>query len=560
MDYMTILGLLVGLGGAYERQFVGYNIKRGRDTGVYRQLYPLEIPAKVPPIGRIAKRMFKHVNPKEFLFGASTSEHQSSKECTPELCSWSRYVQEHNLIQPTDKRYKMDWWNEGETYLDDATEAIPGFNAIRFSIEMALLTPSGPGLWDQTVADHYTRRFMYTLKKGVVPVVCFHHYTDPNWFLDAGGFEKVENIDQFVNPCIRLYTQIIKSVSSDEQAMAMLKKMLPRTPLWITFNSPDGYAFRGYFAQGGPPSNKKGLAIVAEVLKNTLEAHVRIYYGMKDAFKKMGLEGIEEPKVGLIKNIHQYDPAKFTTNQRRLKPLNNFVLGFADQIQHHAVYNFFVKGVYWVQIPLDVVSKVMGIVEKIGAALKRNIRIADKVAEIAVDLKYVNKKAIGALDFIGLSYYSNRYQFFSRKIDITDERLRSDSDTYYHYPNGMYRAIVEMYERFIKPFERATGKPLPLIVAENGIATTDDAKRMRFYNEYLYAIMRATEDGYPVYGYLPWTLFDNYEWPAVHGSMFGNTRRQYGIFSITDDSKHLKLKPGSQPLRTFGRVLKRRGG
>ena len=119
----------------------------------------------------------------------------------------------------------------------------------------------------------------------------------------------------------------------------------------------------------------------------------------------------------------------------------------------------------------------------------------------------------------------------------------------------MYRAIVEIYERFIKPFERAAGKKLPLLVAENGIATKDDAKRKRFYHEYLYAMMRATQDGYPVYGYLPWTLMDNYEWPGLD-----STDRRYGIFSVTDDGKHLKLKPGSQPLRAFGNALKKRGG
>ena len=558
INYLALLGLLT-TGAHYERQFIGYNIKRGRDDSMYRKLYPLEIPKNVPSINTIARRLFKIVDPDEFYFGASTSEHQSSKKCTPALCSWSRYAQEHGFTQPTESRYKMDWWNYGENYVDDAKEAIPGFNALRFSIEMALLTPSGPDSWDQSVADHYTQRFLYVLKKGIAPVVCFHHYTDPNWFLDAGGFENEELIDQFVNPCIKLYEQIMKAVNEDEQAMKELKKMAPRTPLWVTFNGPESFALRSYFAEAGPP-NKKGFSLVANVLKNELEAHVRIYYRMKELYKSLQSEGvlkegIPEPQIGLIKNIHQYDPATFTSNQRRLKPLNNFVFGFADQIHHNALYNFFINGVFWVQIPLGVVSKVMKIVDKAGKMMKRNISIADKVAEIAVDLRYVNKKAIGALDFIGLSYYSNRYQFFSKTVPITDERLRTDGDTYYHYPNGMYRAILEIYERFIKPFERAADKKLPLLVAENGIATKDDAKRKRFYHEYLYAMMRATEDGYPVYGYLPWTLMDNYEWPGLD-----STDRRYGIFAVTDDGKHLNLKPGSQPLRVFGNALKKRGG
>lgn len=556
IGYLALLALLTAGLGTYERQFVGYNVKRGRDDGIYRQIYPITIPKNVPSVKRIAKQLFKETDPKQFYFGASSAEHQSSKQCTPELCSWSRYVKELGQVQPTDPKYKMDWWNEGETYLDDAQEAIPGFNAMRFSIEMALMMPTGPYSWDQKVADHYVCRFIATLKKGIAPIVCFHHYTDPNWFLEVGGFEKEENINWFVNPCIKLYEQMMQALVADDEAMKALRVMRPRTPLWITFNSPDGYAFRGYFANGGPPSNKKGLVYVAQVLKNMLEAHVRIYYGMKYRFKTMKLDGVSEPQIGLIKNIHQVDPAQSTNNQRRLRPLNNFVLGFADQIQHHVVYNFFINGVFWAQIPLAAVREVMKVIDKAGSMIQRDLRIADKVGEIAVDLKHVNKKAIGALDFIGLSYYSNRYQFFSKKLDITDERLLTDSDTYYHYPNGMYRAIVEVSERFIKPFEWTTGKTLPLIVAENGIATTDEAKRKRFYHEYFYAMMKAAQDGYPITGYLPWTLFDNYEWPV----MDSNPERQYGIFSVTDDGKHLKLKPGSKPLKAFGKALKKGGG
>ncbi len=287
MTPIQLLFLLVGAGGLgtahYERQFIGYNIKRARDISIYRQLYPLAIPQRVPSINRIAKRLFKKVDPKDFYFGASTSEHQSSKQCTPELCSWSRYAQERNLTQPTEPRYKMDWWNYGENYLDDAQEAIPGFNAMRFSIEMALLTPSGPDSWDQSVADHYVRRFLYTLKKGMAPVVCFHHYTDPNWFLDAGGFEKEENIDQFVNPCIKLYEQMMRAASEDEDAMKELKKMLPRTPLWVTFNGPDAYAFRSYFAHAGPP-DKKGFSFHKEKAND-------VYYGARIS------RGIKEPDI-----------------------------------------------------------------------------------------------------------------------------------------------------------------------------------------------------------------------------------------------------------------------
>ncbi len=556
MDFLTMLQILVGVGslvGAhYERQFIGYNILRARDKGIYRNVSPIQMPENIPSINAIAQDLFSHVDRNKFLFGGSTSEHQSSKKCTPELCSWSRYAKDNNLNLPTDPGYKMDWWNYGEMYIDDAKKAIPGLNAIRFSIELALLQPGGPRSWDKKVADHYAQRFIYLLKKKIVPVVCFHHYTDPNWFLEKGGFEHFDNINYFTRPCIKLYKYIMREVSKDKQATEALSALWPREPLWLTFNSPDGYAFRGYYAHSGPPSKIKSLEMVATVLKNMLEAHVRVYHGMKRAFKKLKVKKIiSEPKIGFIKNIHQYDPALFTPNQRRLKMLNNFVLGFADQIQHYAVYNFFINGIFWVQIPLDTARRAMILVDKLGELLSKDLHIAQKVAEIAVDIKYENKKAIGALDFIGLSYYANRYQFFANRIEIADPTLKTESDVYYHYPVGMYRAIVELYERFVKPFEKATQKKLPVIVAENGIATMDDSKRDRFYHEYIYALLRAVKDGYPIAGYMPWALFDNYEWPTKDIEI----KPHYGIFSLADNGKHLILKNGSNKLRLFGNTL-----
>ena len=378
------------------------------------------------------------------------------------------------------------------------------------------------------------------------------------WFLKKGGFEKEDNIRYFKKFCKRVFAHILKEAVKDKTILTSFDAIYPRFPIWISFNSPDGYAFRGYFAQGGPPSKVKSLKMVATVLKNMLEAHVRIYYALKEKFQKLqnryALPNFLYPRIGLIKNIHQYDPPQFTSVQRYLKPLNNFALGFADQVQNDAFYNFFIKGVFWVQIPFDIVSKVMKLVDKAGLLVKKDLHIADKVAELAVNLKYTNKKAIGAMDILFLSYYCNRYQFFSKQLPVTNRVLTTQSD-YYHYPVGLYRAIVELYKRFVIPFEKTCNKKLPVIVGENGIATNNSLKRARFYHEYLYALMRAVKDGYPIFGYLPWSLMDNYEWPT--GKEKDN--RNYGIFFVSQDGKGLQLKNGAGPLKKMGNFLKKAG-
>ncbi len=519
----AVLLFLTSLGVYQERDFLRSSFDRATDSSIYRQEFPIEIGTDLPSMQQIADTLFSSVSPDRFMFGASTSEHQGSKECTPELCNWSAYAQENNLAQPTDDRYTMDWYNNAPAYLSDAKAQLPGFNTVRFSTEFALLQPDGPDSWDQDVADHYADLFITMLKKGITPLLCFHHYTDPLWFQEMGGFEKEENVHYFSDTCIKLYSHIMKAVKADKAAIAALRALKKRPPLWITFNAPDGYAFRGYYAKGGPPG-VKDISLTAHVLKNSLEGHVRVYYGIKRAFKRLKMSKEFTPQVGFLKNIHQVDPARETTTQRRLSALNNFVLGFADQIQNRAVYNFFIKGEFWAQIPIPGFS---------------------------VDVRYKNPRAVGATDFVGLNYYSNRHQFFTTTIPITDETLRTSGATYYHYPYGMYRAIIELHERFLHPMNAATGKDIYTFCAENGIATDDDAKRARFYHEYLYAISRAVKDGYKVYGYIPWTFFDNYEWPAMGDA----TIRNYGVFAVSDDGKKLTLKNGSRPLKIFGQAL-----
>ncbi len=51
---------------------------------------------------------------------------------------------------------------------------------------------------------------------------------------------------------------------------------------------------------------------------------------------------------------------------------------------------------------------------------------------------------------------------------------------------------------------------VPLIVTENGIATSDEALRVSFIEAHVRSLARAMSDGANVLGYFYWTLFDNY--------------------------------------------------
>jgi len=494
------------------RYVVGYLAKNWWSKPVYTCEKAIVIPQDLPAPEALAQSMAEKIGVHNFMRGASTSAHQCGKLCTPEKCSWSRFAQRYDLPQPSDDANKMDWDRYYRSYIDYAKDELK-LNALRFSVEWALVQPN-PGEWDIATLDRYADMFCYAIKRGITPVVCFHHYTDPNWFLEQGGFYDAHTSRHFVDFCVATYEHILHVVGKAPAVVAASKSI--NAPLWATYNTPAGYAFRGYHQYAGPPADSdcSGLDVVAQVLKNMLEAHVQVYQRMK-VLHAQANTAMPTPKVGLLKNIHQIDPAKATWGQYAASPITRMLVSFADMIQNGAIYRFFTTGEYQVHIPCK------------------------------VHIKHTNSQAPHSLDFIGLNYYANRHMHLTTGIKPTDPDVISDNEWYYRYPQGIYRAIVELSENIAHPLQ------IPLFVAENGIATTDDAKRARFYHEYLYAMNKAVQDGYPVTGYLPWTLADNYEWPTIEN----HKPRSFGLCAVVaDNPAQLCVKEGTRA--TYGAFVK----
>ena len=78
-------------------------------------------------------------------------------------------------------------------------------------------------------------------------------------------------------------------------------------------------------------------------------------------------------------------------------------------------------------------------------------------------------------------------------------------------PDGLYKEIKRVATRYRKP----------MMITENGIATTDDKKRIWYMQNHLAAIGRAICEGYDVRGYFAWSLADNYEWHYGYKATFG---------------------------------------
>ncbi|WP_062464453.1 glycoside hydrolase family 1 protein [Demequina soli] len=89
---------------------------------------------------------------------------------------------------------------------------------------------------------------------------------------------------------------------------------------------------------------------------------------------------------------------------------------------------------------------------------------------------------------------------------------------------------------------------IPIMVTENGIATSDDARRIAYTTGALEGLAAAIADGVDVRGYLHWSLLDNYEW--------GHWEPTFGLVAVDRETFERTPKPS---LGWLGGVAKDNG-
>jgi beta-glucosidase len=412
--------------------------------------------------------------PAGFLWGTATSAHQVEGNCTNNTWSaWEKERDENGKSRvESPSGLACDHWNR---YKDDIQLMKKlGVNAYRFSVEWSKIEPK-EGVFDENALKHYEEVCQELVENGIQPCITLHHYTDPLWFMDKYGFEKTENIQDYVH-----YTTTV------------IRRLHRFNPLWFTFNSPDGYAAQGYLTCSKPAGRlipKKDMQLCSEVFKNLLEAHVQTYCAIK-ADKEY-----KTARIGILKNMFQLDPYSI------YNPFDILACFMGKKVVDTCFYEFFTTGKFKTYIPFK------------------------------ISMDHSNAQAVGALDFIGINYYSHGCMKNFKVVRHDDEET-TNNDRYTIYAEGLYRAIKEMSAQVAKPLN------VPMYITENGIATEDDAKRDRFLKKYLFAAAQAIKDGFNLCGYMYWSFMDNYEW--------GQYNKKYGIYKVDFATQERTLRPGSQ--------------
>ncbi len=317
--------------------------------------------------------------PRGFLWGTATAAHQV--EGNNRENNWWAWEQEPGRILKGHRSgLACDWW--GGRWREDFDRAREdGQNAHRLSVEWSRVQPR-PERWDEDALDHYREMIRGLHERGMTPMVTLHHFTDPLWVGELGGWENPDIV-----PLFAIY--VAKVVEA-------LKEYVT---LWCTVNEPNVLAYSAYLAGLFPPG-KKSLAATFRVLENLARAHVAAYHEIHRVQR--------EARAGMAVHYRSLIPA------RGWNPLDRWAAG----IQAHLFNDFFPNAALygWLGFP----------------GYRRRLPEARKTQDF-LGINYYTEERVSFSPTAAAEMFGRR--------SFPPEAPQSETNFIAHVPDGLFRAL-----------------------------------------------------------------------------------------------------------------------
>ncbi|MCU0503049.1 MAG: family 1 glycosylhydrolase [Anaerolineae bacterium] len=393
--------------------------------------------------------------PPGFRWGVATAAHQN--EGDNHNNQWSAWEQQPGRIHQGQHSGKAtDWWNLDVAAADFDRAAELGLNSIRLSVEWSRIEPE-PGVFDASTLRQYAEMLRLLRQRGLEPMVTLHHFTDPLWLTEIGGWENPLVEDYFS----RFTARVVEALGD-------------QVTLWCTINEPLVYAVVGYL-DGRFPPGVKNIRRAMNVLRRMLLAHGRAYRAIHRLQN--------HAHAGLAHHMRVHLPANpANAADRRAAAMMN-------QIANRSTLAAITEGK---------LTPLLGL----GQTATHLIDTSDFIG-----LNYYTT----ILTTFDPTQPGNLFArtFFDPAAEFSD--YDSAGDPYGIVdPAGLYLALKTL-----------ASYSKPIYITENGMPGDADDMRGRFIATHLAEAWRAQQEGADVRGYYHWTLVDNFEWVEAWNLKFG---------------------------------------
>jgi beta-glucosidase len=238
--------------------------------------------------------------PQNFLWGAATSAHQVEGQNI--YNDWWQAEQEHRL-----KEASLSACKHYELYAEDFAIAQQlNHNCHRFSIEWSRIEPQ-EGNFQVSEIEHYRKIITDLKSRGIEPIVTLHHFTNPAWFSQKGGWAKFKLQKYF----LRFVDRIVRELAD-------------QVKFWVTINEPLVYSSHAYLLGAWPPQ-ARSLFKTAKVTLNLAKAHIKAYRIIHEIYRQKALAF---PLVSIAANLQAFEICQPTLKNKLAVYLRNKLYNF----------------------------------------------------------------------------------------------------------------------------------------------------------------------------------------------------------------------------------------
>lgn len=254
--------------------------------------------------------------PKDLELGAASAATQVDGDC--KNSNWYDWYKKGHIIDGSDP----DISTRHREHLQEDTELMHsmGIRHYRFGLEWARIEPA-PGEFCSGEFQKIREEIELLQSKGISVLVTLHHFSNPMWFENKGGFKNKDCIPEFLRLTERVVDELGDIVSE-----------------YITINEPNVYAVSGYM-DGSFPPGEKSMAAAIKVMENMAACHRQAY---KKIHELRSARGYTDTKVSFAHHMRVFVPknpknlwhrlcARFSEHYFQTRVQRSFLLGSGSE-------------------------------------------------------------------------------------------------------------------------------------------------------------------------------------------------------------------------------------
>ena len=216
------------------------------------------------------------------LLGAATAATQiEGGAASNNWYNWYRHGYIKDGSDPSTAVDHCEKWEEDLALMQEM-----GLQCYRMGIEWSRVEPQD-GVFDEKAIARYRQEIQAIQDAGIPVLLTIHHFSNPLWLEERGGFAQHDNITYFLRYVRKMVESLGDLVSE-----------------YITINEPNVYAFNGYMEGAWPPGRKSFLDM-ARVMTNMAAAHIEAYGLIRKTRLQMGYRNT---RVGVANHLRVFAP------------------------------------------------------------------------------------------------------------------------------------------------------------------------------------------------------------------------------------------------------------